>query len=124
VDITVVNMLDTLKEHQLDSDAASMIKESIEQRGLKFVMPARTIAILAGHGPDPASAKRVRAIRLDDGTELQADLVVMAAGIRPNIDLAKADRKSTRLNSSHVKISYAVFCLKKKKITTTIQHST
>src|SRR5215475_3806903 len=29
--------------------------------------------------------------------------------------LAKADRKSTRLNSSHVKISYAVFCLKKKK---------
>src|SRR5690606_39315817 len=29
-------------------------------------------------------------------------------------DMAKADRKSTRLNSSHVKISYAVFCLKKK----------
>src|SRR5690606_39641968 len=27
----------------------------------------------------------------------------------------KPDRKSTRLNSSHVKISYAVFCLKKKK---------
>src|SRR5271165_7319965 len=32
---------------------------------------------------------------------------------------AAIDRKSTRLNSSHVKISYAVFCLKKKKITTT-----
>src|SRR5690606_35510554 len=31
-------------------------------------------------------------------------------------DLEKEDRKSTRLNSSHVKISYAVFCLKKKKI--------
>src|SRR5436309_10050619 len=30
-------------------------------------------------------------------------------------DLAEPDRKSTRLNSSHVKISYAVFCLKKKK---------
>src|SRR5436309_6003259 len=30
-------------------------------------------------------------------------------------DVAGADRKSTRLNSSHVKISYAVFCLKKKK---------
>src|SRR5699024_12381483 len=30
--------------------------------------------------------------------------------------LRKADRKSTRLNSSHVSISYAVFCLKKKKI--------
>src|SRR6266511_5366240 len=31
------------------------------------------------------------------------------------IDLRQRDRKSTRLNSSHVKISYAVFCLKKKK---------
>src|SRR5690606_41637793 len=36
------------------------------------------------------------------------------------VDLAPlSDRKSTRLNSSHVKISYAVFCLKKKKIETT-----
>src|SRR5207302_3821695 len=33
------------------------------------------------------------------------------------------DRKSTRLNSSHVKISYAVFCLKKKKNKTTLQDS-
>src|SRR5437868_13141350 len=32
------------------------------------------------------------------------------------------DRKSTRLNSSHVSISYAVFCLKKKKTTSNIQH--
>src|SRR5436309_7906451 len=31
----------------------------------------------------------------------------------------RRDRKSTRLNSSHVKISYAVFCLKKKKLTDT-----
>src|SRR5690349_23793549 len=30
-------------------------------------------------------------------------------------DVERADRKSTRLNSSHVEISYAVFCLKKKK---------
>src|SRR5690554_5147227 len=32
-----------------------------------------------------------------------------------NYELIKEDRKSTRLNSSHVRISYAVFCLKKKK---------
>src|SRR5690606_41802428 len=37
-----------------------------------------------------------------------------AAGLRPLVTAA-IDRKSTRLNSSHVKISYAVFCLKKKK---------
>src|SRR5690554_7757851 len=35
-------------------------------------------------------------------------------------DLPRLDRKSTRLNSRHVRISYAVFCLKKKKITWTI----
>src|SRR5690606_40004223 len=39
--------------------------------------------------------------------------------VAPSIDLAdlvRIDRKSTRLNSSHVKISYAVFCLKKKNV--------
>src|SRR5690349_21972188 len=35
--------------------------------------------------------------------------------VLPGIDTAEEDRKSTRLNSSHVEISYAVFCLKKKK---------
>src|SRR3712207_6875064 len=34
------------------------------------------------------------------------------------VELVAVDRKSTRLNSSHANISYAVFCLKKKKITT------
>src|SRR5690606_41454535 len=44
--------------------------------------------------------------------------LVVAIGISqfvPAVDLQQEDRKSTRLNSSHVKISYAVFCLKKKK---------
>src|SRR5690606_41863177 len=36
-------------------------------------------------------------------------------GLRPRASERNGDRKSTRLNSSHVKISYAVFCLKKKK---------
>src|SRR5690606_40006922 len=38
----------------------------------------------------------------------------IANGTRPHGVLSPQDRKSTRLNSSHVKISYAVFCLKKK----------
>src|SRR5690606_28144294 len=37
------------------------------------------------------------------------------SGVIPGRDALERDRKSTRLNSSHVKISYAVFCLKKKK---------
>src|SRR5438067_6229077 len=39
--------------------------------------------------------------------------------VEPSVDALLRDRKSTRLNSSHVSISYAVFCLKKKKITNT-----
>src|SRR2546426_7270709 len=40
--------------------------------------------------------------------------------IKANLDLSRIDRKSTRLNSSHLVISYAVFCLKKKKIQDTL----
>src|SRR5690606_40547623 len=38
------------------------------------------------------------------------------SGVLRALELGEGDRKSTRLNSSHVKISYAVFCLKKKKV--------
>src|SRR3712207_6953891 len=52
------------------------------------------------------------------GQELETDLVIVGVGISPNVELAAEagveDRKSTRLNSSHANISYAVFCLKKK----------
>src|SRR5699024_12678111 len=46
---------------------------------------------------------------------IEADIVVGADGSRSFCQLQYRDRKSTRLNSSHVSISYAVFCLKKKK---------
>src|SRR5690606_39422728 len=52
----------------------------------------------------------------------RADVAVLEVGMGGRLDAVNAldadaalDRKSTRLNSSHVKISYAVFCLKKKK---------
>jgi nitrite reductase (NADH) large subunit len=83
MDVTVVHLLDCLMERQLDAPAAALLKRSLEQAGLKFKMPAQTEAILGEGG-------RVRAIRFKDGEELPADLVVMAVGIRPNIDLAKS----------------------------------
>src|SRR5690606_41853529 len=43
------------------------------------------------------------------------DIMIVVGGVIPPQDYKALDRKSTRLNSSHVKISYAVFCLKKKK---------
>src|SRR5690606_40549282 len=49
----------------------------------------------------------------EEANRLEADLI--AIGAQGHSALAR-DRKSTRLNSSHVKISYAVFCLKKKRL--------
>jgi nitrite reductase (NADH) large subunit len=80
--VTVVHLLDSLMERQLDKPAAALLKRSLEDTGLTFKMPAQTEALL-GEG-------RVRAVRFKDGSEIPADLVVMAVGIRPNTDLAKA----------------------------------
>src|SRR5690242_21074212 len=57
----------------------------------------------------PGVASAVRADMQNLGMILR-----LMKGIAPGLD-PKADRKSTRLNSSHMSISYAVFCLKKKK---------
>lgn len=80
--VTVVHLLETLMERQLDPVAAQLLKQSLEKRGLQFHMPAKTTAIL---GTD-----RVRGVQFADETIIEADLVVMAAGIRPNTDLARA----------------------------------
>ncbi|MCG6867279.1 MAG: nitrite reductase large subunit NirB [Gammaproteobacteria bacterium] len=80
MDVTVVHLLDTLMERQLDKPAATLLKASLEARGLRFLMQARTEAFV---GED-----RVTAVRFEDGHEVPADLVVMAVGIRPNTELA------------------------------------
>ena len=82
MDVTVVHVMDSLMERQLDKPAASLLRAALESRGLKFLMEAGTTEILG--------SKRVTGIRFKDGREVETDLVVMAAGIRPNIDLAKA----------------------------------
>jgi len=82
MDVTVVHLLDTLMERQLDASAAALLKSSLESRGLKFHMPAKTAAIVG--------ETRAAGVRFADGSELAADLVVMAAGVRPNIDLARS----------------------------------
>src|SRR5690606_33799683 len=66
-----------------------------------------------GHGPVDGLAHRKSDQRGADRRE-DGDLVVLGIGVArvDERDLARLDRKSTRLNSSHVKISYAVFCLK------------
>ncbi|ELX11046.1 nitrite reductase [Janthinobacterium sp. HH01] len=80
--VTVVHVTDALMNQQLDKPAALLLQKALESKGLKFMMNAQTAEIV---GPD-----RVRAVRFKDGAEIPADLVVMTAGVRPNIDLAKS----------------------------------
>ncbi len=87
MDVTVVHLLPTLMDRQLDANAAGLLRRSLEQRGLKFHMPAQTSALMGD--------TRVQAVRFADGTELPADLVVMAVGIRPSVALAKASGITT-----------------------------
>ncbi|SMF97037.1 nitrite reductase (NADH) large subunit [Methylomagnum ishizawai] len=81
--VTVVHLLDTLMERQLDKPASDLLKAALEKSGLEFKLEAQTEALLGEEG-------RVKAVRFKDGAEIPADLVVMAVGIRPNVELAKA----------------------------------
>jgi nitrite reductase (NADH) large subunit len=82
MNVTVIHLLDSLMERQLDKPASALLRRSLEERGLNFLMEAQTEAILG--------ESNVRAVRLKDGTEISADLVVMAVGIRPNFALARS----------------------------------
>ena len=84
--VTVVHVMPTLMERQLDNAAGKMLQKSLEDRGLKFLIGAQTQALVAG------DTGRVSAIQFKDGTEVAADLVVMAVGIRPNTELAEKMR--------------------------------
>ncbi len=80
--VTVVHIMPWLMERQLDDVAGKMLQKSLEERGLKFLIGAQTQELVGGEDG------RVKAIKFKDGTEVPADLVVMAAGIRPNTELA------------------------------------
>jgi nitrite reductase (NADH) large subunit len=82
MDVTVVHIHDLIMERQLDAPAAGMLKASLEQRGIKFHLPVRTASFIGD--------ERITGIRFEDGSELRADLVVVAIGIRPNIALGSA----------------------------------
>jgi len=81
--VTVVHLMPTLMERQLDEAAGYLLKSELEGRGMTILTGADTAEIIEQDG-------RVGGVRLKDGTEIPADLVVMAVGIRPNTALAKA----------------------------------
>jgi nitrite reductase (NADH) large subunit len=94
MDVTVVHLMPWLMERQLDKVAADMLKASLEARGLKFLLEKQTEALLGGESGRVAAIRFKPAPGYDpgDGLEIPADLVVMAAGIRPNTALAESAR--------------------------------
>jgi nitrite reductase (NADH) large subunit len=81
--VSVVHIMPWLMERQLDETAGKLLQKSLEERGLQFLIGAQTEALVGGDDG------RVKAVKFKDGREIPADLVVMAAGIRPNTELAE-----------------------------------
>jgi nitrite reductase (NADH) large subunit len=79
--VTVVHVTDSLMNQQLDKPASLLLKNALELKGLRFLLDAHTAEIVG--------SERVTAVRFRDGSDIPADLVVMAAGVRPNIALAQ-----------------------------------
>jgi nitrite reductase (NADH) large subunit len=80
--VTVVQLRKTLMNAQLDEIAGEMLERQIERTGI-FVRTGRTVEAVY-------SEETVKGVYLDDGTTRPADIVVLACGVRPRIDLAKA----------------------------------
>ena len=90
MDVSVIHVMPTLMERQLDSVAGKMLEKSLQERGLRFFMGGQTQALIGDQ--DDGKGGRVMALQFKDGTEIPTDLVVMAVGIRPNTTLAEAMR--------------------------------
>ncbi len=87
-DVRVVHLMDTLMERQLDKDGGIYLLRKIESLGIRVMLPKQTQALL-GNG-------RVEGLRFVCGEEVEADLVVIAAGIKPNAELARQAKLDVR----------------------------
>jgi nitrite reductase (NADH) large subunit len=79
--VTLVHLMDRLMERQLDAPAGALLKSLVEKKGINVLLNASTSRILGEH--------RVEGVELTDGSRIDADAVIFAAGIRPNTGLAK-----------------------------------
>jgi nitrite reductase (NADH) large subunit len=79
--VSLIHLMDRLMERQLDAPAAELLKFLVERKGIRILLNANTARL---HGET-----RVEGIELSDGRRIDADAVIFAAGIRPNVVLAK-----------------------------------
>jgi nitrite reductase (NADH) large subunit len=80
-EVTVVHVMDTLMNQQLDITGGSYLRLKMEQMGIRVVTSRVTTRLLGN--------ERVEGLEFASGDRLEADLVVIAAGIRPNVDLGR-----------------------------------
>src|ERR1700729_3939725 len=79
--VTLIHLMDRLMERQLDAPAGELLKSLVERKGIEVLLNANTARL---HGE-----KHVEGVELADGRLLDAEAVIFAAGIRPNIALAR-----------------------------------
>lgn len=79
--VTLLHLVDRLMERQLDGPAADLLKTLVERKGIRILLNASSACI---HGDG-----HVEAVELADGSRIEADAVIFAAGIKPNVALAK-----------------------------------
>ncbi|HUR33627.1 MAG TPA: nitrite reductase large subunit NirB, partial [Vicinamibacterales bacterium] len=77
--VTVVHLMSTLMERQLDADGGNYLAGKMEDLGIQVLLNRTTTAILG--------QERVEGVALSDDTCIEADIVIVAAGIRPNVEL-------------------------------------
>lgn len=78
--VTLVHAMDRLMERQLDHRGARFLQQALQKRGIRVILQAQSVAILG--------QTKTTGLRLADGSDLAADMVVMAVGIRPRVELA------------------------------------
>ncbi len=81
VDVTVVHLMGHLMERQLDEAAGYLLRKELVGRGMNVLVSTNSQEIVGENG-------KVTSLRLDNGTDLPCDLLVMAVGIRPATALA------------------------------------
>ena len=80
LDVEIVHRADRLMNLQLDAEAAAMLRESVEELGMRVRLNASAGRLIG--------EERVQGVELADGTRLACEMVVFATGIRPNAELA------------------------------------
>ncbi|MFC0560457.1 nitrite reductase large subunit NirB [Halalkalibacter alkalisediminis] len=81
MEVDVVHIAEHLMERQLDPTASKMLQLELEKQGMNFLLEKATDEIIGG--------TQVEGLRFKDGTVVKADAVIMAVGVRPNVQVAK-----------------------------------